>query len=128
MKFSNLVILIIFVSLSAFKINDTFEMNNPSVKIISEEIDIKQAGDIIVFSVKLCSADNLKIFSITPSLKGQNEDSELKYIFNSNTKHATINYYYVVPENFKDNEELQFSFYLEDSSKKVVVEKNIFIE
>lgn len=102
-------------------------MNNPSVKITVEENSVTKAGDVIVFSVKLCSADNLKTFSIVPDLKGQNEDSELRYIFNSNTKYATVNYYYVVPENYTEVDELKFSFKLQDSNKKVVIEKNVKI-
>lgn len=127
MKYNSLILLLIFVGLTAFNISDTFEMSNPSVKIISEESDITKAGDVIIFSVKLCSADNLKSFSIIPSIKGENDDSELKYIFNGNTKHATVNYYYVVPQNYKEYNNLKFEFSLQDSKKKVVENKIIKI-
>jgi hypothetical protein len=127
LKYNSLVILFVFVGLSAFNISDTFEMSNPSVKIVSEETKITKAGDIIIYSVKLCSADNLKTFSIKPSVMGDNEDSYLEYIFDKNSKHATVNYYYVVPENYKDFENLTFQFILQDSKRKIVETKSLKI-
>jgi len=97
MKISKFVIISLFIGLTGFSISSTFDFNNPSVTIISENIEESDAGKVIVISINLCSSANLERFSITPSIKGLNEDSELEYVFNSVTKQALVNYYYSVP-------------------------------
>ncbi len=97
MKISKFVIISLFIGLTGFSISSTFDFNNPSVTIISENIEESDAGKVIVISINLCSSANLERFSITPNIKGLNEDSELEYVFNSVTKQALVNYYYSVP-------------------------------
>ncbi len=104
-------------------------MNNPSVKIIYEKFETnKRSGDIIVFSVKLCSSNYLQTFSILPDIPGLNEDSELKYIFNGKSKQATVNYFYIVPKNIDNIKKISFEFVLQDSNNKIIKEKNISIK
>lgn len=128
MKFNWLIIIIFFVIVSAFSFSGTFEMNNPSVKIISEKPDIYNSGDIIVFSVKLCSSDNLQSFLIIPDIPGSNEDSELRYTFNENSKQATVNYFYVVPQNINVVKKISFKFILQDANNNIVKKRIISLK
>ena len=119
MKYKAVIILIVFVGVSAFNITKTFEFNNPSVKIEYINGEKLSKGDVAVFSIKLCSVENLKSFKVIPEIPGQNEDSELFFDFDENTKQATLNYIYIVPELLK--EKMSFTFILKD--KKSVTEK-----
>lgn len=118
MKISWLIILILFLALSAFNISSTFDGNNPSVKISMEDGEREyRAGEIIRFSIRICSADNLESFVINPELLND-ENSNLKYSFNSNTKQASINYFYTVPKDISGRD-IRFSFKLKDNSNEI---------
>ena len=126
MKISWLIILISFIGLTAFNLNDTFDGNNPSVKIDFEsEQNSFSKGDIVRISIRLCSAENLESFSVEPDFLG-NENSSLKYSFNNNTKQASINYFYTVPENIK-NKKISFTFILKDNNNITEKTKSIKI-
>ncbi len=127
MKFSWLILCIVFVVLSAFNYSDAFELNNPSVKIISEEINTDSPGDVIVFSVRLCSTNNLQSFTVTPDIPGLNDDFELNYDFSENIKQATVNYFYAVPKNVKELKKIKFKFVLQDSNNNITKVKEILL-
>lgn len=127
MKLKYLSIAIIFVILTAFNISNTYELAKTTINITVEEANINKAGDMVIFSVSLYSSDNLQSLSITPSNIGLNEDSMLKYTFNNSTKYATINYFYVVPANYKDLSEISFNFKLESGNKMIEKTKRIKI-
>lgn len=124
-KVKQIIVILIFVGLTAFNISGTFELNNPSMKINEEDVNIKQVGDMVIYTISLCSSNNLKSFSVSPSVSGLNTDSQLKYVFNGTTKHATINYFYAVPKNYKELKKIKFNFELQDSRSVVVREKEV---
>lgn len=126
MRFSWLILCIIFVILSAFNYSDSFELQNPSVKIISEEINYSP-GEVIFFSVRLCSTNNLQNFKVIPDTPGLNEDFELDYDFKGNIKQATVNYFYAIPKNVKDLKKIKFKFILQDSNNNITKEKEVLL-
>lgn len=126
MKTKVLIIIVAFVSLTAFNLSNTFDFNNPSIKIIGDKTEKIGAGQMVVFSVMLCSHDNLVNFSVHPNIIGVNSDSLINFDFDKNTKQASLNYYYIVPENLKKNQKIEIVFQLKDSKTKTI--KNQIIQ
>ncbi|MEA2042647.1 MAG: hypothetical protein U9N85_08865 [Bacteroidota bacterium] len=115
MKISWLILIVLFFGLTAFNLNVTFDGNNPSVKVDIYTISNPLAEeDVIRFSIRLCSADNLENFSIVPFVQDKN-NSALHYSFNHNVKQASINYFYTVSKN-TTQKKIKFSFILEDNN------------
>ncbi len=122
MKINKLIIIVLFIGLSGFNLSTAFDFRNPSVTIRSESIEETNTGKVIVFSVSLCSSENLESFKITPDVAGVNSDSNLQYIFNGSTRQASVNYYFSVPE---DLETVNFTLELKDAQKKTVKQKSV---
>jgi hypothetical protein len=115
MRINWIILLTLFLGLTAFNLTTTFEPGNPSVKVSTEKDFIsQQSGDIIKFSVEICSAENLESFNIEPDFLGE-ENTALKYHFNSNTKQASVIYFYTIPTG-SEKREINFTFSLEDNS------------
>jgi hypothetical protein len=115
MRINWIILLIAFLGLTAFNLTTTFDSGNPSVKVSADQNFIsQQSGDIIKFTVEICSAENLESFKIEPDFLGE-ENTALKYHFNSNSKQASVIYFYTIPTDF-DKREINFSFSLEDNS------------
>jgi cytochrome c-type biogenesis protein CcmE len=127
MKLNGLAIIISFVSLTAFNLINTFDFNNPSIKIVSEKKTESKPGETIVYSLMLCSPENLVNFSVTPSIKGSNDDSELKFDFDENTKQASLNYFYVVPDNVQEKKQIEINFLLRDKKSETLKKEIIKI-
>ena len=127
MKISWLIILFSFIGLTAFNLNDTFDGNNPSVKVDFEsDRNHFEKGEIVRISIRVCSADNLESFSVDPELLGD-DNSSLKYSFNNNTKQAFINYFYTVPENIQ-RDKINFTFILKDNNNQTIKTEQIKIK
>ena len=80
---------------------------------------------MFVYSIKLRSNENLLNFKVEPSLKGINVDSNFEFDFDENTHQATVNYFYVLPDNFKDNNKVVLTFTLTDSKESNIKTKVI---
>lgn len=116
MKINWIILIISFLGLSAFNFITTFDGNNPSVKIRTQITDdTNDSSEIIKFTVEICSAENLESFQIFPKFSEANESADLQYRFASNTKQASVVYYYTVPKN-TTQVELSFKFMLEDKA------------
>jgi len=126
MKLRVIILLILFIGASGFNIIKTFELNNPSLKIVLEDCKNNKAGDMIIYSVRLCSVDNLKTFSISPNIKGENEDSFVKFEFDENTKQAVLNYYYIIPK--IKNKQIVLNFTLTDNKSTIKEQKYINVK
>jgi hypothetical protein len=127
MKTNVLIILIGFVSLTAFNLAGTFDLNNPSIKIIVDKHGEVKKGETIVFSVMLCSPNSLVNFSIKPNILGSNPDSQINFDFDENTKQASLNYFFIVPDNLKGKKNLEFEFHLKDINSETVKKEVIVI-
>ncbi len=126
MKTKWLIILILFIGLSAFNFMDTFDSNNPSVKIFIEDGDRSyKSGETIRFSIKVCSAYNLKTFMVNSDHEND-KNSKLLYRFDHNTKQALINYFYTVPADMQ-TKNIQFKFKLRDNNKETEKMKKVSI-
>jgi len=126
MRTNVLIISLLFITLSAFTLQNSFNINAPSMKIESK-IGAFKPGDVVYYTINICSSDFLEYFEVSPDIIGSNNDSKVNFNFNQDTKVATINYFYVIPENIKDIEKINISFIIRDRNKERVIEKEIFI-
>lgn len=114
MKINRLIILILFVGLTGFNLGTTFDFHSPSITVSDQVIEQTNTGKVVILSLSLCSSENLESFSIKPDKAGLNNDSDLEFIFNNNSKQASVNYYYSVPEDVK---ELKLNLSLKDAAE-----------
>ncbi len=124
MKISKISILFIMLALTGFNVSSSFDFNNPSVTVSSEKVEETEKGKVVILSLSLCSSANLESFQITPDKPGLNADSELKYVFNTITKQASVNYYFSVPENVT---EVSFTMTLNDTDRKTIKIREVVI-
>jgi len=127
MKLNILIISLFFIILSAFTFQNSFNINAPSIKIETNN-NVYKSGEIVYFTINICSSEYLEYFEVTPEIIGSNNDSKVNFNFNQETKAATINYFYVIPENLRDIEKINISFIIRDKNKERTVEKEIFIK
>jgi hypothetical protein len=127
MKTNIAVIIFLFIILSAFSLNNTFNINAPSMKIDTRDV-IYEAGEIVYFTINICSSDYLEYFEVSPDIIGCNNDSKVNLNFNNETKAATINYFYVIPENLKDVNKINISFIIRDKQNERILEKEILLK
>lgn len=124
MKIKLVVILLLFIVLCAFSLNNSLEVNAPTMKIDMTD-KIYQPGDIVYYTINICSVDYLDYFEVTPEILGCNNDSHVNFNFENETKAATINYFYVIPENLKDVENIEISFLIRDGNNEKILKKEI---
>jgi hypothetical protein len=124
MKSNWLIILLIIVAGSTINLGSTMRYGNPSIEFFQNNEFSGKNGDVFVYSIKLRSNENLLNFKVTPSIKGENSDSEFDYLFDENTHQAVVNYFYVLPDG-KDVNEVVLTFTLTDSKESNVKTKII---
>ncbi len=124
MKTNWLIILFVFISTNTFNASSIFEISSPSIKVERTKILAQKQGEIIQFVVNFSSCENLKQFKITPSIKGANEDSQISYTFDENLRKASLNYFYVMPENLANENTVTLTFTLEDA-KRIITKTEI---
>ena len=125
MKTNWLIILLIIVAGSTINLGSTLRFGNPSIEFVNGKEFIGKNSDMFVYSIKLRSNENLLNFKVEPSLKGINVDSNFEFDFDENTHQATVNYFYVLPDNFKDNNKVVLTFTLTDSKESNIKTKVI---
>jgi hypothetical protein len=124
MKSNWLIILLVVVAGSTINLGSTLRYGNPSIEFIKNvEFDGKNK-DVFIYSIKLRSNEKLVNFKVSPSVKGQNNDSQFEFLFDENTHQAIINYLYVLPEEV-DNSEVVLTFTLTDSKESNIKTKVI---
>ena len=125
MKTNWLIILLIIVAGSTINLGSTLRFGNPSIEFVNGKEFIGKNGDVFVYSIKLRSNENLINFKVKPSIKGINEDSYFNFDFDENTHQAIINYFYVLPDNYNENNEVILTFTLTDSKESNIKTKVI---
>jgi len=124
MKSNWLIILLVVVAGSTINLGSTLRYGNPSIEFIKNvEFDGKNK-DVFIYSIKLRSNEKLVNFKVSPSVKGQNNDSQFEFLFDENTHQAIINYLYVLPDEV-DNSEVVLTFTLTDSKESNIKTKVI---
>ena len=117
MKTNWLIILLIIVAGSTINLGSTLRFGNPSIEFVNGKEFIGKNGDVFVYSIKLRSNENLINFKVKPSIKGINADCDFEFDFDENTHQATVNYFYVLPDDFEDNNKVVLTFTLTDSKE-----------
>ena len=125
MNIRALLVFFVFIGLTAFNLSETYIDNSPSIKIVSGE---NYDENNFVFSIKLCSDENLINFSVTPEIIGENDDAAFNYDFADNTKSAVINYFYVVPLKFKALDKIKIDFILTDNKSVTKISKTLILK
>lgn len=120
-------ILLLFILLSAFTFNSPLNLDAPSMKIETKDKYYKP-GEIVYYTINLCSSEYLEYFEVLPEIVGCNKDSKVNLCFDRESKVATINYFYVIPENLKDVEEINISFIIRDKRSNKKIDKMILIK
>jgi hypothetical protein len=124
MKSNWLIILLVVVAGSTINLGSSLRYGNPSIEFIKNvEFDGKNK-DVFIYSIKLRSNEKLVNFKVSPSVKGQNNDSQFEFLFDENTHQAIINYLYVLPDDV-DNSEVVLTFTLTDSKESNIKTKVI---
>jgi hypothetical protein len=124
MKSNWLIIMLIIVAGSSINLGSSMRYGNPSIEFFKNNEFSGKNGDVFIYSIKLRSNENLLNFKVTPSIKGQNSDSDFDYLFNENTHQAVVNYFYVLPEGVDLNEVI-LTFTLTDSKESNIRTKVI---
>ena len=125
MKTNWLIILLIIVASSTINLGSTLRYGNPSIEFVNDKEFIGKNGDVFVYSIKLRSNENLINFKVKPSIKGINEDCDFEFHFDENTHQAVVNYFYVLPEDFKADNKVVLTFTLTDSKESNIKTKVI---
>ncbi len=124
MKFNRLIILLILGALHIIYVVSFMKVGKPSIEFTRNKTLHNDNGNVYVFSIKMRSNEKLRKFEITPSIAGENKDSEIRHYFDSGTHKATLNYFYVLPKNVA-SKEIILTFKLTDSKKSNVRTKII---
>jgi hypothetical protein len=124
MKSNWLIILLIFVAGSTVNLGSSLRYGNPSIEFMRNNEFEGKNNDVFTYSIKLRSNEKLVNFKVSPSIKGQNKDSEFEFLFDENTHQASVNYMYVLPEEVNSGE-VVITFTLTDSKESNIKTKII---
>ena len=123
-----LLLLIISAVFSAFNYSGTIKFQTPSIQIHQTGNNF-QSGEIVFYSININSNEYLKNLKIEPSIAGENKDANYNFNFKVNTKQASINYFYAIPKELKEETKtIQLKFILSDETKTKTVTKQIIIK
>jgi len=121
MKLNWLIILIVFLSATAFDFNQRYSGNNLSIRIDSKDVIKSAQGKVYVYTISIYSPERLQNFRIEPSVMGENSDSRTSFEFSSVVRKAQVTYYYAVPDSIS-NKEVKILFLLSDANSQISFE------
>jgi len=127
MKIKWLLLLIFFVTISAFNLKSSLDFNSLSINIENNN-KIYKPNDVVFYTINICSNENIENFEVVPEIIGKNQDSKVDYNFNFKTKTVTINYFYVIPDDLKNVTSIKIFFSVKNKSKEKIIEKIIKLQ
>lgn len=117
MKLNWIVVIFVFVLVTAFNLSDKLGFNSPSVKIESKTIMNTKSGKVICYTINVFSSKDLNSLIIEPGYK-KDANSHTNFVFESHVRKATISYYYELPEKYSD-EDIKMTFKLKDKEQTI---------